>query len=111
MRGCAGLVVLVLAGCLCLGPAAVAAEPRNRCERQVHDYVRERLGTQVSSIYMVLEGRVGANRPTYWVTTDSCSGTYLFRMNVTEEACAAAAYGREPNYISGVSTSGDCGMP
>lgn len=109
-RQAPGLMV-ILGGLLGLGLPLTAAAIEDVCEQQVREYVRTRLGGEVTGISYVQEGSIGPYYLEAWVTTDACQGSLVFRLNATELSCRLPYYGRRPNYISGVSGHGGCRVP
>lgn len=107
------LIVTFAIACL-IGPAAAfafdgSAGVRDVCRKQINAYVEQNLGTTVRSIQFDFdpEDHIRSNNLA-WTRVESCSGYVVFRLRANEADCENVHYGRIPNYITDVWTTGDC---
>lgn len=99
-------IIGALAGLLVSG-SAFAGPVYDVCEKQVESYVASELGTTISSIqYEWPDSRTHRSRA--WVRTPKCDGKFVFELRGSYDDCHRAHYGRIPNYISQVWTTGSC---
>lgn len=81
----------------------------NVCDKQIAGYLSSNFDADVLSIrYLFDDDDASRRRSSARVRASNCSGEYVFELRANKIDCTIAHYGRIPNYIRYVWTTGNC---